>query len=98
MKDFYIRDCGANENQVITSSFVVACKQVKSKKTGEPYLALSLSDRSGQLEAKVWDNVSELINAFEEDDGVKVKGLLNRFYQRWTLTGDKPRSWERGES
>ena len=97
MKDFYIRDCGANENQVITSSFVVASKQVKSKKTGEPYLALSLSDRSGQLEAKVWDNVSEFINAFEQDDVVKVKGLLNRFNQRWQLTVHKLRRVEESE-
>ena len=97
MKDFYIRDCGANENQVITSSFVVASKQVKSKKTGEPYLALSLSDRSGQLEAKVWDNVTEFINAFEQDDVVKVKGLLNRFNQRWQLTVHKLRRVEESE-
>ena len=40
MKDFYICDAGQFENQVITSSFVVATKQVKPKKSGELYLAL----------------------------------------------------------
>src|SRR5437762_6050282 len=97
MKDFYIRDYGANENQVITSSFVVASKQIKSKETGEPYLALSLSDRSGQVEAKVWDNVSDFINAFDQDGVVKVKGLLNRFNQRWQLTVHKLRRVEESE-
>jgi 3'-5' exoribonuclease len=97
MKDFYIRDCGAHENQTITSSFIVASKQIKSKKTGEPYLALSLSDRSGQVEAKVWDNVNDFINAFEQDDVVKVKGLLNRFNQRWQLTVHKLRRMEESE-
>src|SRR2546430_3875441 len=63
------------EKKNITSSFVVVSKQIKSKKTGEPYLALSLSDRSGQVEAKVWDNVSDFINAFDQDDVVKVNGL-----------------------
>ena len=53
MKDFYVRDCAANENKVITSSFVVASKQVKNKKTGEPYLDLLLADRSGQIQAKM---------------------------------------------
>jgi 3'-5' exoribonuclease len=49
MKDFYIASAAEQENKVILSSFVVASKQVKAKKTGEPYLALTLSDRTGQL-------------------------------------------------
>ncbi len=77
MKDFYIAGAAEQENKVITSSFVVASKQVKAKKTGEPYLALVLSDRTGQLEAKMWDNVAGVMEGFEQDDFVKVKGLLN---------------------
>ena len=60
MKDFYVRDCQHHESQTITSSFVVASKQVKPKKNGDPYLALTLADRTGQIEAKVWDNVPEI--------------------------------------
>ena len=75
MKDFYICDCARQENKVITSCFVVVGKQIKPKKTGEPYLALTLGDRSGQLEAKMWDNVEEVLDAFEQDDFLKIKGL-----------------------
>ena len=57
MKEFFISECFQHENKVITSSFVVASKQVKAKKNGEPYLALTLADRTGQVEAKMWDNV-----------------------------------------
>jgi 3'-5' exoribonuclease len=57
MKEFFICDCARQENKVITSSFVVVGKQIKPKKTGEPYLALTLGDRSGQLEAKMCDYV-----------------------------------------
>ena len=42
MKEFYICDCARQENKVITSCFVVVGKQIKPKKTGEPYLALTL--------------------------------------------------------
>ena len=63
MKDFFISDCVAHENKIITSTFVVVTKQIKPKKTGEPYLALTLGDRSGQLEAKMWDNVEEVLDA-----------------------------------
>jgi len=97
MKEFYIQDCVAFENQTITSSFVVASKQVKNKKSGEIYLALSLSDRTGSLEAKVWDNVHDFLHLFDQDDVIKVKGLLNRYNQRWQLTVHKLRRLEETE-
>src|ERR1700756_2243282 len=91
MKEFYICDCVQQENKVITSTFVVVSKQVKPKKSGEPYLALTLGDRSGQLEAKMWDNVEEVLDAFEQDDFLKVKGLLNKYKNRFQLTIHKLR-------
>jgi 3'-5' exoribonuclease len=91
MKDFYICECHRQENKVITSTFVVVSKQIKPKKTGEPYLALTLGDRSGQLEAKMWDNVEEVLNAFEQDDFLKIKGLINKYKNRFQLTIHKLR-------
>jgi 3'-5' exoribonuclease len=97
MKDFYICDCACHENKVITSSFVVVAKQIKPKKTGEPYLALTLGDRSGQLEAKMWDNVEDVLEAFEQDDFLKVKGLINKYKQRFQLTIHKLRKLAESE-
>ena len=91
MKEFYICDCARQENKIITSCFVVVAKQVKPKKTGEPYLALTLGDRSGQLEAKMWDNVEEVLDAFEQDDFLKIKGLINKYKNRFQLTIHKLR-------
>ncbi len=91
MKDFYLRDCAQQENKVITSQFVVVSKQIKAKKNGEPYLSLTLGDRSGSIDAKMWDNVEEFLNAFEQDDFVKVKGLINKYNNRWQLTIHKIR-------
>jgi 3'-5' exoribonuclease len=91
MKAFFLCDCLHHENEVITSNFVVISKQVKPKKTGEPYLALNLGDRTGQIEAKMWDNVEDSINAFEQDDFIKVKGLLNKYKNRFQITIHKLR-------
>jgi 3'-5' exoribonuclease len=91
MKDFFLSDCPRFENKVITSSFVVTTKQVKPKKSGEPYLALTLADRCGQIEAKMWDNVEDALDAFEQDDFLKVKGLLNRYKNRFQITIHKLR-------
>jgi len=91
MKEFFLSDCCRYENKVITSTFVVTSKQVKPKKTGEPYLALTLGDRTGQIEAKMWDNVDDAIDAFEQDDFLKVKGLLNKYKNRFQITIHKLR-------
>jgi 3'-5' exoribonuclease len=76
---------------------VVASKQVKAKKNGEPYLALILADRSGQIEAKMWDNVDEFILAFEQDDFLKVKGLVNKYKNRFQLTIHKLRRMDEAD-
>ncbi len=91
MKEFYICDCARLENQTITSLFVVAAKQVKSKKSGELYLSVTLADRSGQLQANMWDNVADTLDAFEQDDFVKVKGMVHKYNGRWQLTIHKLR-------
>ena len=97
MKEFYICDCARVENQTITSLFVVASKQVKSKKNGDLYLSITLADRSGQLQANMWDNVADAISAFEQDDFVKVKGVVHKYNGRWQLTMHKVRRLEEQE-
>ena len=62
MKDIFVVDLQAN--QAITAIFLVKSKEVKSKKTGEPYLSLTLADKSGDLDAKMWDNVEEVEETF----------------------------------
>ncbi|HVP63337.1 MAG TPA: OB-fold nucleic acid binding domain-containing protein [candidate division Zixibacteria bacterium] len=97
MKDFFVRDAAQQENKIITSSFVVCNKQIKSKKSGEPYLDLTLADRTGQIQSKMWDNVDEVAYSFEQDDIVKIKGLINKYNQRWQLTIHKLRKMDEPE-
>lgn len=97
MKDFFIEQCPAHENQTITALFVVASKQVKPKKSGEPYLALTLSDRTGTIEAKMWDGVPEAMHTFDQDDFIKVRGLINKYNNRFQLTIHKLRKCEESE-
>jgi 3'-5' exoribonuclease len=97
MKDFYIAEAARFENQVITSSFVVVTKQAKPKKSGDLYLALTLADRTGHIEAKMWDNVSDHIGCFEQDDFIKIRGLVNKFNGRFQITLHKVRSLKESE-
>jgi 3'-5' exoribonuclease len=78
-------------NEVPTAVFLVHSKEIRQKRTGEPYLSLLLGDRSGEVEAKMWDNVSDVIETFERDDFVKVKGLFQLYNNRPQLTIHKMR-------
>ena len=73
MKSPYVGDLAPNE--AITAIFLVLSKEIRQKKTGEPYLSLHLADKTGEVEAKMWDNVAEVMDTFDRDDFVKVKGL-----------------------
>jgi 3'-5' exoribonuclease len=86
MKDFYVKDAAQFENKNVTTSFVVGAKQIKPKKSGDPYLALTLCDRTGQIDAKMWDNVAEVIDEFDQDDYVKIRGLVNKYNGRFQVT------------
>ena len=97
MKEFYICAAARFEIQVLTSSFVVATKHAMPKKSGELYLALTLVDRTGQIDAKMWDNVGDHIALFDQDDFIKVRGLINKFNGRFQLTLHKLRSMEESE-
>ncbi|MEW5977577.1 MAG: HD domain-containing protein [Acidobacteriota bacterium] len=95
MKDIFVRDLQAN--QQITTTFLVKGKELRSKKTGEPYLSLNLGDRSGDLDAKMWDNVEEVEATFDRDDFIKVKGLVQVYRNRPQLTIHKLRRCEEHE-
>src|SRR5271170_4600209 len=87
MKPSYLSDL--KPNQVFTATFLVHGKDVRQKKSGEPYLSLQLGDRTGEIDAKMWDNVAEVVDTFERDDFVKVKGLLQIFQNRLQMTVHK---------
>jgi len=95
MKSPYVKELEANKT--FTTSFLVRSKDVREKKTGEPYLSLGLCDRTGEIEAKMWDNVAEVMDTFERDDFVKVKGLIQVYHNRPQLTIHKVRRLEDSE-
>ncbi|MCU1260207.1 MAG: metal dependent phosphohydrolase [Bryobacterales bacterium] len=89
MKSPYINELEINKP--VTASFLVQSKEIREKKTGEPYLSLLLGDKTGKVDAKMWDNVAEVMDAFDRDHFVKVKGLVQLHLNRPQLTIHKIR-------
>lgn len=81
-------------NEIVTAHFLVISKDIRQKKTGEPYLSLHLADKSGEIESKMWDNVAEVMDTFDRDDFVKVKGITQVYQNRSQFTIHKLRRME----
>jgi 3'-5' exoribonuclease len=95
MKSPFVRELKPNE--IATAVFLVHTKEVRQKRTGEPYLSMMLADRTGELDAKMWDNVAEVMDSFDRDDFVKVKGLFQLYNNRPQFTVHKLRPVEDNE-
>lgn len=73
-------------NQEVDGVFLVQFKEVRQKRTGEPYLILNLVDRTGVLDAKMWDNAAAVAETFDCDDFVRVRGVVQIYQNRPQLT------------
>ena len=84
MKTPYVSELEPNE--LVQGLFLVQQKDIRQKKTGESYLSLTLGDRTGDVDAKMWDNVQDVIDTFERDNFVRVKGTVALFQNKPQIT------------
>jgi 3'-5' exoribonuclease len=70
MKTAFVTDLGSEQS--ITSFFLVHEKEIRNTREGKPYLRLELGDRSGTIEARMWDQFDAVIKDINRDDFVKV--------------------------
>lgn len=59
--------------------FLVQSKDVREGKTGRKYMSLTLMDRTGEIDARMWDNVETATMAFQRDDFVRVEGETQEY-------------------
>ncbi len=66
----------------VAAVFLVKDKILAMAKNGKPYMNLRLMDKSGDIEAKVWDNCELLDKQFDKDDFVKVRGKASVYMNK----------------
>ena len=91
MKEIYVADVSKFENQAVVAFFAVRSKQLRSRKDGGQYLAVTLGDRTGQIESRMWENFAEAVPGFEPGDVVKVRAEVCRYNDRFQLNLEKLR-------
>jgi 3'-5' exoribonuclease len=92
MKDFFIADALKFDNAVITTYFALSGMQLRDKKQGGQFLALTLTDKTGSIEARMWDDIAESVEHCSEGCYVKVQGQVSRYQGKFQITLTKMRN------
>jgi 3'-5' exoribonuclease len=80
MKTSYVTDLLTEQN--ITSFFLVHEKELRNTREGRAYLRLELGDRSGTIEARMWDQFEAAAKDIQRDDFVKVQARVEVYRNR----------------
>ncbi|MGH9617553.1 MAG: 3'-5' exoribonuclease YhaM family protein [Acidobacteriaceae bacterium] len=80
MKDFFLADAAKHRGRNVRSHFLVAQKQLRDRNDGNSkYLSLTLCDRSGRIEGRLWDNAEMWAAKFDQNDFVDVRACVDEF-------------------
>jgi 3'-5' exoribonuclease len=98
MKDFFIADAARFENQPVTSYFLIASISARDRKPGgggssanAQYLALTLADKSGQFEARMWEDFADVLATCSAGCYVKAQGQISKYQGKFQITLSKLR-------
>ncbi len=95
MKSNFVSELAAD--QTVTSFFLVCEKEIRTGQAGKPYLRLALGDRTGTVEARMWENFEKDAAGFSRDDFVKVQARVETYRGRHQLIIERVRRAESTE-
>jgi 3'-5' exoribonuclease len=73
----WIRDLGADAS--VEGMYLVNEKRAGVSRKGETYLMLTLADKSGEIEARVWEKADAFSERFKIGDVIRIKGQVTSF-------------------
>ncbi len=84
MKTPLVKDLTADQS--IAGFFLVHEKEVRNTNAGKPYLRMELGDRSGSIEARMWDQFETLAKDVNRDDFIKVQARVEIYRNKPQLS------------
>jgi 3'-5' exoribonuclease len=91
MKDFFVEDARQHLDETVQSVFLVQSRQTRTKRNGEPYVALQLADRTGCIDAKLWHHVDIALPIIAANEFLVVRGRVSTYNDRRELVIEKLR-------
>lgn len=67
------------DGEWIEGVFLVRSKQVSTSRVGNLFITVTLVNKKGELDGKIWDDAEEAAKRFERDDVVKIKGRITSY-------------------
>lgn len=78
MKSAFVAELRKLQKDQRFETLLLVCeKETRTAKNGKPFLRLNLADRTGKIEARMWDNFAAIENTFICDDIVRVRGRID---------------------
>lgn len=90
----YIKDFREGEN--IVGHYFCKQKQLMKSRAGKTYMSLKLQDKTGNVDAKVWELNNDIQN-FEENDFIKIDALVLIYQGETQLNVKKIKKSKEGE-
>jgi len=69
----------------VHSIFFTQRKEIRRTRRGDPYISLELTDKTGTVEGKIWDEVARYKDSFSERDFVAVSGRAGLYQDQLQL-------------
>jgi 3'-5' exoribonuclease len=77
--------CDISKEAEVRDFFLVAKKGIYSSRNNTKYASIKLQDRTGSIEARIWDRVDELAGCFERNDIVYVESKARMYQEQLQL-------------
>jgi 3'-5' exoribonuclease len=77
MRRLFLSDCTPGD--VTEDVFVMNNKQLSATSTGKHFVKAFLSDRSGQVTARIWNATREMFNLLPDSGVIRVKGRFENY-------------------
>ncbi len=90
----YIEDF--REDERVMEHYLCKTKQSLKSKSGKTYYSLTLQDKTGTINAKVWDLNNDIRN-FEQNDFIKIDGVVLSYQNELQLKVTRIRKSNEGE-
>jgi 3'-5' exoribonuclease len=70
----------------VSGVYVAKMKRLAMTKKGDPFLSLTLADRTGEIEARMWDRAEAFSSIFVDGDILDVEGYASSFRDQVQVT------------
>ena len=79
----FIKDCISGD--LVEDVFTISGKQFAAASNGSNYIKASISDRTGQINARMWKATRDIFNAWPESGFIRIRGRIENYQSNLQL-------------